>query len=75
MTKKELEAKLKLLEQQLEKEQARPTGHTIANCNIHLEPDEVKLAIARAVNEGMKALQSCGGDTCAIKFEGVKNED
>lgn len=76
MTKTELESKVKELEGMLEIEQLRSTGHTISNCNIDMtKPDETKLAIARAVAEGMKALQGLGGDSYGLYFTGPKVAD
>lgn len=70
-TKKELESKLKELQAQLSREQERPTGHTISNCNIDMtKPDATKIAVAEAVKEGMKALQKLGGDSYGIYLSG-----
>ena len=42
-------------------------GHIINNCNITAaSPDETKIAVAKAVEEGMKALQSLGGNSYGI---------
>lgn len=66
-TKPELEETVKRLEDLLEVEQHRPTGHIISGCTIDLsKPDETKIAVANAVEEGMKALQSLGGDNYGI---------
>ena len=43
---------------------------SITDCNITMgSPDETKVAIANAVAEGMKALQSLGGDSYGIYIE------
>lgn len=68
-TKKELEQEIKNLKEKLEKEESRPTGHTVTNCHIDMK-DDAKIAIAEAVKEGMKALQSLDGDSYGIYFEG-----
>ena len=68
-TKKDLENELVILREQLEKEQSRPTGSTISNCNI-TNTDDAKVAIADAVKEGMKALQSLDGDSYGIYING-----
>lgn len=68
-TKKDLENELAVLREQLEKEQSRPTGATISNCNI-TNTDDAKVAIADAVKEGMKALQSLDGDSYGIYING-----
>lgn len=70
-TKKVLEKELAALKIQLDKEQSRPIGHTISNCNI-TNSDEAKVAIAEAVKEGMKALQSLDGDSYGIYLAGNK---
>jgi hypothetical protein len=71
-TKKELEQKIKVLEDVLEGEQSRPTGHTISDCHIEMK-DDTKIAIAEAVKEGMKALQSLDGKSYGI-YLGVDND-
>jgi hypothetical protein len=39
----------------------------IENCTVDMsKPDETKIAIAKAVEEGMKALQSLGGNSYGI---------
>jgi len=61
MLKKDLIEKVKDLESMLEVEQSRPTGasyNTISDVHIDMGNDETGLAIAEAVKEGMKALQS-----------------
>ncbi len=68
-TKAELEKKVKKLEAQLLKEESRPTGHHVENCHIEM-CDKPKIAIAEAVKEGMKALQSLDGDSYGIYIEG-----
>lgn len=70
-TKKELQDKIESLEEQLAEERERPTGHKIESCTIDMaKPDETKIAIAKAVLEGMKALNSLGGNSYGIYFEG-----
>jgi hypothetical protein len=60
-TKADLEARISELEEALNNELSRPTGHKIDNCNIDMSaPDSTKIAIAEAVGEGMKALQQLG---------------
>lgn len=60
MTKKELELKVKTLEEALS---TIPRGNSISDVSIDMsKPDETKLAIANAVSEGMKALQSLAED-------------
>ncbi len=67
----ELENEIKELKKQLEAEKERPTGHTISDTRIDMSiPDETKIAIAKAVQEGMKALQGLGGNSYGIYFEG-----
>lgn len=77
MLKKDFAKKVKLLEQLLQKEQERSTGHTITNCNIDMtKPDQTKIAIAEAIKEGMKALQILGsieGNNYGIYLAGNKN--
>lgn len=74
MTKSELEQKLKEVTEQLETERNRPTGHKLEQCSIDMSsPDETKIAIANAVNEGMKALQGLGGNSYGIYFEGPQS--
>jgi hypothetical protein len=69
ITKADLQKKVEELENELAAERNRPTGHRIENCNIDMNrPDETKLAVAQAVKEGMKALQSLGGDSYGIYF-------
>ncbi len=69
-TKAELEKQIEDLKKVIKKEESRPTGHTISNCAIDMsKPDEAKLAVANAVAEGMKALQSLGGDSYGLYFE------
>ena len=64
MTKSELELKVKILEEQLVKEQSRPTGHTISNVDISMTPEDANIiAIAGAVKEAMKALQQLKVDS------------
>ena len=66
-TKKQLEDEIAVLKAQLETEQDRPAGHSISHCHIDMtKPDATKVAIAEAVAEGMKALQSLGGDSYGI---------
>jgi hypothetical protein len=67
-TKKELEQQIEDLTSRLEEELNRPTGHTMNNCNIEMKND-AKVAIAEAVKEGMKALQSLDGESYGIYFE------
>lgn len=72
MTKKELEQKVAELQKALEEEKQRPTGHSVTGCSFDMSnPDQTKIAIAEAVKEGMKALQSLGGDSVAISFGGI----
>ena len=73
-TKADLEETVKSLEALLETERQRPTGHIISGCTIDLsKPDETKIAVANAVEEGMKALQSLGGDSYGI-YMGETND-
>lgn len=73
-TKLDLENEIDELKASLELERMRPTGHALNNCHIDMtKPDETKLAIAKAVKEGMKALQSLGGESYGIYFEGNKD--
>jgi len=66
-TKADFEKTIKELQKQLETEQARTPRHTISDCHINMaNPDETKIAIATAVKEGMKALQSLGGNNYGI---------
>jgi hypothetical protein len=66
-TKTELQHKIRQLDEELAAEKKRPKGTHIENCSIDMsEPDEVKLAVARAVLEGMKALQTLGGNNYGI---------
>lgn len=59
-TKAELEIENTLLREQLLTEQLIGKGHSITGCHIDMSEDrtmETDIAIARAVEEGMKALQ------------------
>lgn len=72
-TKADLEKKVSELEEALASERRRPTGHNIENCHIDMtKPDETKLAVARAVMEGMKALQSLGGNSYGLYLSAHK---
>lgn len=58
-TKAELEELVAILREQLAAERSRPTGHRFEDVHIDMsKPDEVGLAIANAVREGMTALQN-----------------
>jgi len=58
MTKAELEKQIEELKNELDKEKLRPQYH-IEGCHIDMSKvDEKAIAIANAVEEGMKALQS-----------------
>lgn len=69
-TKAELEVQVAaLLEQVAEQEAlgANQVGTNISNCNIDMgEACDTKLAVAQAVLEGMRALQTLGGDNYGI---------
>ena len=69
-TKKTLEETIKTLTEALEVERERPTGHIISNNHFDMgDTVETKLAVAEAVKEGMKALNSLGGDNYGIYME------
>jgi hypothetical protein len=64
-TKAELEKRVRDLSAQLEEERKRHAAALrVDNCTFNManpSVDETKIAIAKAVREGMKALQSLGG--------------
>ena len=73
-TKKDLESEIKQLKTQLEAEQKRPTGHNITDCHIDMSNSPV-MAIAKAAEEGMKALQQVShGNTYGMYFELPKDQ-
>ena len=75
-TKAELVKKIEVLESSLEKELSRPTRHTISSCSVDMtKPDETKLAVAKAVTEGMKALQSLGGEVYGVYIAAPSESD
>lgn len=72
-TKPELEQELQDTKNALEKEQQRMMYH-IEGCNISTsDPDPVKMAIANAVAEGMKALQKAGGNSYGIYIDSTQS--
>lgn len=56
-TKADLEKELAEMKIKLEALEGISTGHTVQNCHITVESSKSDLAVARAVEEGMKALQ------------------
>lgn len=49
---------------------------SIENCTVDMsKPDLTKLAIAKAVEEGMKALQTLGGNNYGIYISSNKEEN
>lgn len=73
-TKIELIEQIGELEKELKREKSLPKGLTVSQCSIDMtKPDTTKLAIANAVAEGMKALQSLGGDSYGLYVAAPEN--
>ena len=67
-----LKAEIKALQDQIDREQNRSLI-SVSECSINMaEPDKTKIAIAEAVREGMKALQSLGGNSYGIYIDSTK---
>ena len=73
-TKKDLEKEIIELKSQLDAERSRPTGHTVTGNHVDMSKSPA-LAIAKAVEEGMKALQRCShGNTYGIYVDRTSSE-
>lgn len=72
MLKKDLIKEIEQLKSVLKAEQSRSTGHTVQNCNINMDCSDEVVAVAEAVEEGMKALQAISKQIkSAVYFEGT----
>jgi len=72
-TKKQLEQKIKDLEVTLEEHRKLGKGCNISDVSVDMNRNETSIAIANAVEEGMRALQRIGdSNSYGIYIEGVK---